>query len=286
MTNQEYALLPCNGLDKPYGMLSREFALAVLDSVGGELICPVFAHRAPARYRDAVARLPLLVIDGCATRCASRLAAEQEWKVERKLQLTEAAKAAGVAVEEALIPGPLGLAFCRELVDGLLREDREQTVEAAPAADFSSPVEYGEFTHDKFVFRVPVEGYYFNENDCWVRVSGNRARVGISDYMQQNLSDILYCTPPEVGAGIDQFGEAGEVESPKATFEVVSPVSGRVVAVNREAVEKPELINSSPYEKGWIVELELSDFKSDRELLMDGVQYLDLLRKKVVDHKG
>jgi glycine cleavage system H protein len=73
---------------------------------------------------------------------------------------------------------------------------------------------------------------YFNENDCWAYVIGNRARIGVTDFVQQNLSDILYFTPPEIDAEIEQFGEVGEIESSKMLIDLISPVSGKVVRIN------------------------------------------------------
>ncbi|MGB9810018.1 MAG: glycine cleavage system protein H, partial [Caldanaerobacter sp.] len=128
---------------------------------------------------------------------------------------------------------------------------------------------------------VPRSGFYFNENDCWAYVAGNRARVGVTDYVQQSLSDIMFFNPPEVGVEVEQFGELGAIESAKAVFEVVSPVSGKVVRVNEELVSSPELINEDPYKKGWIAELELTDFESDRELLLDFDKYFEILKRKV-----
>ena len=274
-----YAYLPCNGLDKPEGPLAREAALALLAGTGGELVCPVLLARAPRRYARTLAGLPLFVVDGCATRCASCLAADHNLKIERRLSITEAKKAAEAEIEEGPTPGPLGLAFVRALVEGLLREE-EARAGASAAADFAAPVEYATFRRDKFLFRVPRQGYLFNENDCWARVSGNRARVGVSDYVQHSLADVIFCTLPPVGAQIEQFGEAGTVESNKATFEVVCPLSGTVVAVNQQAAEAPEVINEDPYERGWLCELELSDLAGERELLLDCAQYLQHLRDK------
>lgn len=280
MARKQRALLPCNGLDKAVGPLSREVALSLMRECGGQLVCPVLLHRSPKTYSEQTKGLPLFVIDGCGTRCASNLAAELGLKVERKLQITEALKADKATIEESLIPGPEALVFCQRLVAGLLAEP-ETPPEPETTADFSSPVEYLSFTHDKFVFRVPKERYYFNENDCWVRVAGNRGRVGISDYMQRSLSDIAFCEPPSLGKEVDQFGEAGVVESNKASFDILSPVSGRVAGVNNEVREKPELLNEDPYERGWIAELELRDFAEELKLLLDGAQYIELLKKKV-----
>lgn len=278
--SRKYALLPCNGLDKAAGPLAREVALAVVAAQGEELICPVLLHKAPARYARQAEEFPVLVIDGCGTRCASRLAAEHGLKIERRLQVAEAAEAAGFVIEETFTPGPAALEFCQRLARELLPE--ETTLEGRPEAaeEFLVPVEYYSFTHDKFIFRVPKEGYLFNENDCWARVSGNRARVGVSDYMQQYLSDIIFCETPEMGAEIEQFGEVGAVESTKAVFELVSPVTGKVIAVNEELATKPELVNEDPYERGWIAELELSALDSDRELLIDGAGYLEVVKRK------
>jgi glycine cleavage system H protein len=282
---KRYAILPCNGLDKAVGPLSREVALAVVTAGRGEIICPVLLHRSPARYAEEIKALPVLVIDGCATSCASRLAREFQLEVEKKLQVQEAAKAAGVTIADSLSPAPEALAFCQKLAADLL-DDRDSASAGLASVEFAPPGGYLSFNHDKFVFRVPGEGYFFNENDCWVQVSGNQARIGISDYMQQYLSDIMFFEPPSIGVTIEQFGEAGSVESGKAVFEIISPVSGKVVRVNQEAVEKPEIINEDPYGKGWIVQLELSIFSEDRILLLDGGQYFTVMKKKITASKG
>lgn len=282
--SERYAYLPCNGLDKPEGPLARELALGLLAETGGELVCPVLLGRSAARYTKTLGELPLFTIDGCATRCASRLAADRGLKIARKVQIAESLKTAGVETEGTLTPGPLGMAFLRGLVARLLASPDPGAAGGA-GTGFARPVTYLTLSHDKFIFRVPAEGYLFNENDCWARVEGNRARVGISDFMQQTLSDVLFCTPAAVGSTVEQFGEAGTVESSKASFEVVSPVSGKVVAVNQAVLDAPELVNEDPYERGWIVELELADFASDRELLLTGPQYLELMKQKAAEYR-
>jgi len=115
---------------------------------------------------------------------------------------------------------------------------------------------------------------------------GNRARIGVTDFVQQNLSDILYFTPPIMGAEIDQFGEVGEIESSKSVFEVISPLSGKVISINDTLVQQPELINENPYELGWIAEIELADFESDKELLIGFDKYFEIMKRKVVNLNG
>ena len=152
----------------------------------------------------------------------------------------------------------------------------------AGTADFQTATDFAVVVHDKYEFRIPLTGYLFNANDVWVQVAGDRARVGISDYMQQRLTDITYVDPPKVGAAIEQFGECGTVESTKANFEVVSPVSGTVVAVNEAVGDMPESVNEDPY-GSWIAELELTDWDEDRALLVDGAAYAAEVERKAAE---
>ena len=110
---------------------------------------------------------------------------------------------------------------------------------AEPGTVFEPPTEYLVVTHDKFEFRIPVVDYLFNENDVWVRASDGVARVGISDYMQQKLTDISYFDPPKTDGTVEQFGELGSLESAKAVFEIISPASGTVAAVNPAVIANP-----------------------------------------------
>lgn len=235
------------------------------------------------RYAKAL-ELPLIAIDGCGTRCASKLARQRGLKPAKKLQVTEALKELGQSAGDSLTPDAEALAICRRLGASLLAKPEATGSPAADAEAFGAPVEYTTVTRDKFVFRIPMQGYLFNENHCWARIAGKRARVGLSDYMQQELSDLTFCELPEVGAEIEQFGEIGSVESVKAVSDIISPVSGRVVAVNTAVAEAPEIISEDPYVRGWVAELELRDLESDRELLLDGDAYLHFVRQQGAEH--
>jgi len=280
---ERFAVLPCNGLDKAVGPLAREIALMVVEACQGELICPVLYNNIPARYAQAL-ELPLIVIDGCGTRCASKLAGEHGLKTVRKLQVAEALKLMGESAGESLTPDAQRLALCRLLAERLLSAPDEGTT-LGSGADFAEPVEYATVTHDKFIFRIPTQGYLFNENHCWARLAGNRARVGISDYMQQELGDLTFCELPQMGVEVGQFDAVGSVESVKAVSDIISPVSGRVMAVNPAVAETPELINEDPYVRGWVAELELQDLEGDRALLLDGPAYLEFVRRKAADYR-
>ena len=107
----------------------------------------------------------------------------------------------------------------------------------------------------------------------------------MTDYVQKSLSDIMFFTPPAVGAEIAQFDELGVIESGKAVFEIISPVSGVVTAVNSKLVNAPEMLNQNPYEQGWVAEIELADFDEDRELLHTFTEYLPILKRKVDEYR-
>lgn len=133
---------------------------------------------------------------------------------------------------------------------------------------------------DKYTFTVP-KGLFYNENDFWARIDGSIATVGITSYLQNHLSDIIFVSLPQIGTKIEQFGEAGSFESVKAALDVISPVSGSVVEINNELVNSPDLANSDPYGKGWFVKIELTDFESDKENLDDAEGYFEVMKKKV-----
>lgn len=278
--SKAYATLPCNGLDKCAGCVAKEIALVLSENSESEIICPVLYRIADARYNKIAQEKPLLVIDGCATRCASKLAAEKGLKVSQKINVTEEAKSRNITLSNTLRMGEKESQLVQAVAEDLLKEP-EQTESEKQEITFPEHFDYETYKKDKFIFRVPKQGFYFNENDCWVYISGNIARVGVTDYVQQSLSDIMFFTPPAVGSEIEQFGELGIVESGKAVFEVVSPVSGKVVAFNDELSAAPELINKNPYEKGWIADIELSDFENDKELLLDFDGYFAILKRKV-----
>ena len=113
----------------------------------------------------------------------------------------------------------------------------------------------------------------YTKNDEWVRVEDNIAIIGVSDYAQDQLSDIVYL---EVSMDVGESGKKGDifgtVESVKAASDVYLPVSGKLVEVNEAIMETPEVINSDPFEEGWIIKIEITDM-SELEDLMDAGTY-------------
>jgi glycine cleavage system H protein len=281
------SVLACNGMDKAEGALAREIGMRVAEATEGAIVCPVLLNRASDRYEKVLTAASLIVIDGCGTRCASRLAAQVGAKPQRKLLVSEAVKAAGLSLGTSLRLGPEEVAFAEsvaaEVVSATTETESEPSAAAAPGAEWGEPGEYLVASYLQFQFRVPRHGYLFSENDVWVRRAGERARIGISDYLQQQLTDILYVDSPPLGTTVEQFGEVGAVESSKAIFEIVAPVSGVVTRVNEALVERPELVNEDPYDEGWLVELELTAWPYEVEFLLDGATYAETLGAKAAD---
>jgi glycine cleavage system H protein len=114
----------------------------------------------------------------------------------------------------------------------------------------------------------------YSKTDEWVRVNGDQAVIGITDYAQDQLGDIVYVELPwDAGQSVNQEEKFGDIESVKATSELISPISGEVVQVNEELKDHPELINDSPYEKGWMLVVKMAN-PSELNSLMDADQYL------------
>jgi glycine cleavage system H protein len=104
----------------------------------------------------------------------------------------------------------------------------------------------------------PDDRKYSKEHE-WVKADGDTARIGITDYAQEQLGDVVYVDLPEAGATVAQFEKMGEIESVKAVSDLFSPVSGDVLATNHGVVEKPELVNSDAHGDGWLIEVRLKD---------------------------
>ena len=119
--------------------------------------------------------------------------------------------------------------------------------------------------------QYPVDLKYA-ENHEWARVEGERVRMGISDYAQDALGDVVYVEPPQVGATVSQGDAFAEVESTKSVSDVYAPVSGTVVEVNSALEDTPELVNSDPYGEGWFAIIEATDL-SELDALKDAAAY-------------
>ncbi len=122
------------------------------------------------------------------------------------------------------------------------------------------------------------ENLRYHKDHTWVRVSGNKATIGITNYAQEILDEIIYIDLPELETTVEANTELTEIESTKTTSPVISPISGIVIEVNEDLAETPELMNEDPQGKGWISVLEIED-KSELDDLMDFSEYEKYLEK-------
>lgn len=118
---------------------------------------------------------------------------------------------------------------------------------------------------------IPADLRYTKEHE-WVRVEGEVGTIGITDWAQDQLGDIVFVSLPEAGAQLSQMAVFGEIESVKAVSELYSPVSGEVTESNQALADKPELVNESPYGDGWILRVRVSD-PSEVDALLTAEQY-------------
>lgn len=122
----------------------------------------------------------------------------------------------------------------------------------------------------------PVDRKYTKEHE-WAKLDQGLAVVGITDYAQEQLGDIVYVELPQPGETLSQFDAFGIIESVKAASDLVAPVSGEVLAINEELVDKPELVNEDPYEAGWMLKVQPQD-ESEMNPLMTAEEYGAFLR--------
>ncbi len=121
-----------------------------------------------------------------------------------------------------------------------------------------------------------AEGLLYSESHEWVKVDGNVAIIGVSDFAQSEMGDITYVDMPDVDDEIAAGDEFGALESVKTSSELVSPVSGKVIACNDELEDKPELINEDAY-RAWIIKIEMSD-KSELDSLLSAGAYAEIAK--------
>ncbi|MEM2027341.1 MAG: glycine cleavage system protein GcvH [Candidatus Bathyarchaeia archaeon] len=132
---------------------------------------------------------------------------------------------------------------------------------------------------------VDVEGYevreglYYSKDWMWVKIEDGRARIGVTDYAQKQMREIVFAELPSVGASVRRGEPFGTLESVKAVSDLVSPLSGRVAEVNDRVSERPELINEDPYGEGWLIVVEPTDLEEDIKALMTFEQAVEWYRE-------
>jgi glycine cleavage system H protein len=117
-------------------------------------------------------------------------------------------------------------------------------------------------------YEVP-EGLYYSNNFEWIKIEGDKVRMGVTDYAQKQLREIVYAELPEAGTEVKQNEPYGTVESVKAVSDLISAISGTIEEVNEEVKSKPELLNEDPYVKGWLLIVKPANLQAEVPNLMD-----------------
>jgi glycine cleavage system H protein len=117
-------------------------------------------------------------------------------------------------------------------------------------------------------YDVP-EGLYFSKDFAWLKIENDKVRVGITDYAQKSLREIVYAEIPEAGIEVKQNEPYGTLESVKAVSDLVSPVTGNIEEINEEVLSKPETLNEDPYGKAWLLIVKPSNLQAELANLMD-----------------
>ena len=126
-----------------------------------------------------------------------------------------------------------------------------------------------------------LEGFYYTKEHEWMRVEGEKCRIGITDYAQKTLHEVVYVDLPGLGKVLAQNASLGTVESVKAVSEMYSPISGEVAERNESLINSPELVNQDPYGAGWIAVVKPSRLNDEMKLLLSHSEYAEFLNQLV-----
>ena len=122
------------------------------------------------------------------------------------------------------------------------------------------------------------ENLMYTKEHEWIKIEGNLATVGITDYAQSSLGDITFVELPGVGQAAEQFKQISTIESVKAASDIYAPLSGKIVKINEEINAKPELVNQSPYENGWFFTIEISN-EAEKDKLLSAKAYTEHIKE-------
>ncbi len=137
-----------------------------------------------------------------------------------------------------------------------------------------------EVAYDKFLFRVRQDLLYHPE-ECWARQEGNLIIVGVTDFLQRVVGDVVFLKLPEEGKEVDAGGYAGSVETIKTTIDIYSPVGGRIKEVNKALEDDAQAVNTDPYGEGWLFKVIPADWEGDKRKLMDAQTYFPKMEEKI-----
>lgn len=142
--------------------------------------------------------------------------------------------------------------------------------------------DYLETTVDKFIFKVATDRYYSKEG-LWIKPENKLFRIGLSDFTQQRNGDVAFAEVKDVGTEVTTNDEIAVIETIKVDISFTSPVSGKVIEINPALDDTPEVINQDPYNEGWLAEIEVTDWESEKVELLDPQSYFEKMKIEAED---
>ncbi len=143
------------------------------------------------------------------------------------------------------------------------------------------PVKFTGFNVSGVDFRIPESDYVFDTGGFWAKRNEDTARIGLADWIRFDPRELLALRPPDLGDEVHIFEKLCSFETDQISLDVNSPVSGVVTAVNPELIDNPGLVKEDPYDRGWVAEIELFDFDSDMDCLMNAEEYSRFARARI-----
>ena len=137
-----------------------------------------------------------------------------------------------------------------------------------------------EATRDKFIFRVKTS-YLYHPDECWVKNGAGLVTVGVTDFFQKTVGDMIFIDLLETGTKVAQSDEAGMIETIKVNVTVISPVSGTIKEVNEGLKDNPQWVNSDPYGAGWLYKITPDDWEADKKGLLEARAYFSKMEEKI-----
>ena len=257
-------VLPCAGYDRPGGKISRlvaEHVLLVDPSIIIGSIGALSSER-PGEIKD-LRSSTVVCIDGCSVKCASKMVEKYNTREFESIEISSLPDLEKLETGEKVttVAGMILEFWTAELASIVKTADAEQS-----EGDFLTEV------IDKFILRVK-NGLLYSDNDFWVQREGDLVRIGLSDLLQQMVSDVYFVELAEIGTHVEFGDELGSFESSKIAMEIISPLSGTVIEKNNLLEDNPEFVNEYPYEKGWLYVIQPDD-SSELDLLKTADEYL------------
>ena len=257
-------VLPCAGYDRPGGKVSRLVSDLLQSSDSSIIVGSIgaLASERPGEIKD-LRPSNVVCIDGCSVQCATKIVQKHSVREFESIEVSAIADLEDIDVNEK----------ARTVADIVVKlwatesDTPTKTIDAEHSED-----DYLTEMIDKFILRVK-KGLFYSDNDFWVKREGDLVRIGLSDLLQQMVSDVYFVELANIGTHVEFGDELGSFESTKIAMEIITPLSGTVVEKNANLEDSPELVNEDPYEKGWLYVIRPDDI-SELDLLKTADEYL------------